>query len=160
MYGAQLGASKEKSSNASKENLSTASAVKDEAAGDLSRMTSTSGRVVVGLVALGSIVGALAYLFLFSLPHSAWMPNWSHLLTWKVPGISSERLKANLKVRLMASVIFFSSLSNIKYEMRFANRVKLIIKLMMPLLWFYEKQTSHDNELSHYWLQNAESKSF
>ena len=107
MYGAQLGASKEKSSNASKENLSTASAVKDEAAGDLSRMTSTSGRVVVGLVALGSIAGALAYLFLFSLPHSAWMPNWPHLLTWKVPGISSERLKANLKVRLMASVIFF-----------------------------------------------------
>jgi hypothetical protein len=37
--------------------------------------------LIMGLVALSSIAGSLAYLFLFSLPHSAWIPNWTD---WKV----------------------------------------------------------------------------
>jgi hypothetical protein len=45
------------------------------------RMTSRSGRLMVGCVALASVAAGLAYLFLFSLPHSTHMFN---VPTWKV----------------------------------------------------------------------------
>jgi hypothetical protein len=46
-------------------------------------MPSASDRVFMGLVATGSIVAGLSYLFLFSLPHSAGIFN---VPSWKVRG--------------------------------------------------------------------------